>query len=274
MRCRDPKPPSLAGIALLTLLAGCEPTAPARAPSSGSDALAGISLPGASQGTAALSDMNADAPLVTVVGQDVRLDGATVGDAREILSSRRMTRVDGLFRALKTRRIAWNASHPGGTFTGEILFAMAEDTPAVLVKSVFQTAAFAGYPNASFVVRTKDGLGRLPVEAQVPHFAVGREDGLTDLQIRTVVLSHGGALRACYESEAQHDPTLRGGVDTAWNVEADGTVRNAKVRSSTLNSPRVEGCVLRQIASWTFPKTYRPTTIASYPFRFGVADAP
>lgn len=52
---------------------------------------------------------------------------------------------------------------------GECNLALAQGTPAAVVKSVFETAAFAGYPFTGFVVQ-KDGggLGVLATDAQVP----------------------------------------------------------------------------------------------------------
>jgi hypothetical protein len=94
--------------------------------------------------------------------------------------------------------------------------------------------------------------------------------GLSDEQVRAVVVAHTGALRACYEVVAKDEPSLRGGLDTTWQVEADGTVSTASIRSSTLQNARVESCIIRQIKSWTFPTSDRATIIASYPFRFGV----
>lgn len=89
-------------------------------------------------------------------------------------------------------------------------------------------------------------------------------------QIRRVVMAHAGALRACYEAEAQRNPGLHGGVTATWTIEASGAVSNASVASSTLGNPRVEGCVVRQIKTWRFPSGDAATQVASYPFKFGI----
>jgi outer membrane biosynthesis protein TonB len=94
--------------------------------------------------------------------------------------------------------------------------------------------------------------------------------GLTPEQVRRIVMAHTGALRACYESEAERNPQLRGGVTVAWQIDASGTVSSASLAGTTLNNPRVEGCVVRQVKTWHFPSSDAPTTVASYPFRFGV----
>ena len=45
-------------------------------------------------------------------------------------------------------------SFPGKDFPGVVVLQVDQDVQAVVVKSVFQTAAFAGYPNVSFMVNT------------------------------------------------------------------------------------------------------------------------
>ena len=46
----------------------------------------------------------------------------------------------------------WKQLHPGKDFPGVVVLQVDQDVPAVVVKSCFQTAAFAGYPNVSFMV--------------------------------------------------------------------------------------------------------------------------
>ncbi len=100
--------------------------------------------------------------------------------------------------------------------------------------------------------------------------AATAKGGLSPDQIRRVVMSHIGAVRACYESEAQRNPGLKGGVTVQWQIDAGGSVTGASVASSTLSNPRVEGCIVRQVQKWKFPSTESPTTVAGFPFKFGV----
>jgi hypothetical protein len=93
---------------------------------------------------------------------------------------------------------------------------------------------------------------------------------LTIEQVRRVVLSHGGAIRACFEAEAQRNPMLRGGVTLTWTIEPSGSVKGASISASTLNDPRLEACILRQVQGWRFPESGGPTHVAAFPFRFEV----
>lgn len=94
--------------------------------------------------------------------------------------------------------------------------------------------------------------------------------GLAAEQIRRVVMAHQGALRACYESEAQRNPNLRGGITLQWSIEPGGSVSSASVVQSSLGNPRVEGCVLRQVKSWRFPQADASSKVDAYPFKFGI----
>jgi outer membrane biosynthesis protein TonB len=82
-------------------------------------------------------------------------------------------------------------------------------------------------------------------------------------------MAHKGALQACYEIEAQKDPTLKGGVTVAWSIDPSGSVTSANVASTTMHNARVEGCVLRQVRNWHFPSSDSPSQ-PTYPFSFGI----
>ena len=119
---------------------------------------------------------------------------------------------------------------------------------------------------------TGTGAGGGPGESKI---AVGggvaaAKGGLSPEQIRRVVMSHIGAVRACYETEAQRNPGLKGGVTIQWQIDPGGSVTTASVGGTTLSNPRVEGCVVRQVQKWKFPTSESPTTVAGFPFKFGV----
>ncbi len=119
---------------------------------------------------------------------------------------------------------------------------------------------------------TGSGTGNGPGESKV---AVGAgkgasKGGLSEDQVRRVVLAHLGAVRACYESEAQRNPSLKGGVTVQWTIDPTGGVSSATLGGSSLGNPRVEGCVVRQVKGWHFPSSETPTIVAGFPFKFGV----
>jgi hypothetical protein len=91
--------------------------------------------------------------------------------------------------------------------------------------------------------------------------------GLTQAQVARVVMSRFGAFRACYEAASSREPNLSGGVTVAFGITPGGDVSGARVSSSSLSNPRVEGCILRQFSRLRFPTADKPTN-ASFPFIF------
>jgi hypothetical protein len=77
------------------------------------------------------------------------------GSTRAIEDLGRMQKIDELFDLLKRKRELWKSFHPNKPFPGVAILQVDENIPSLVVKSVFQTAAFAGYPNISFMVRKR-----------------------------------------------------------------------------------------------------------------------
>jgi biopolymer transport protein ExbD len=95
-----------------------------------------------------------DAPMVAINGSQILVDGAPAGNTRAIEDAKRLQRIDELFNMLKGKREVWKQLHPGKDFPGVVVLQIDQDVEAVVVKSVFQTSAFAGYPNVSFMVNS------------------------------------------------------------------------------------------------------------------------
>jgi biopolymer transport protein ExbD len=93
-----------------------------------------------------------DAPMVAITGAQILVDGAPAGNTQAIVEANRLERVDELFNVLKNKRELWKQINPGKEFPGVVVLQVDRKVQALVVKSVFQTAAFAGYPNVSFMV--------------------------------------------------------------------------------------------------------------------------
>ena len=89
---------------------------------------------------------------MSVTGSSILVNGNAAGNTRAIEDSKRLQRVDELFNILKNKRELWKQLNPGKDFPGVIVLQVDRKVQALVVKSVFQTAAFAGYPNVSFAV--------------------------------------------------------------------------------------------------------------------------
>jgi biopolymer transport protein ExbD len=92
-----------------------------------------------------------EAPLVATDGNQVLVDGTPAGSAR--IDGPNPVKIDGLFDLLKRKRDLWKSLYPTRQFPGVCILQIDHEVPALVVKSVFQTAAYAGYPNVSFMVR-------------------------------------------------------------------------------------------------------------------------
>ena len=82
--------------------------------------------------------------VVRVRAGSVELDGSVV-DRTEGMD--RVTRLDGLYDGLKTRRMGWRGS---GEPPHTLILSIDDDVPMVVVKSVVQTCAFAGFDDVQF----------------------------------------------------------------------------------------------------------------------------
>jgi biopolymer transport protein ExbD len=100
-----------------------------------------------------------DAPMVAITGTQILVDGTPAGNTRAIVEANRLQRVDELFNVLKNKRELWKQLNPGKDFGGVVVLQVDKKVEALVVKSVFQTAAFAGYPNVSFMVGRLGGEG-------------------------------------------------------------------------------------------------------------------
>jgi biopolymer transport protein ExbD len=98
------------------------------------------------------------APLVAVNGAQILVNERPVDFTRAVESAGHVIRLEELYKYLQSARKDWEKVNPikDARFPGIVILQIDREVPALVVKSVFQTAAAAGYPNVSFMV------GRLP----------------------------------------------------------------------------------------------------------------
>jgi hypothetical protein len=125
--------------------------------------------------------------------------------------------------------------------------------------------------------RSSRGRGRGPTLASRKErevkldIAAGTVDdggGLTKEQVARVVRAHSNAIKFCYEKELQRKPTLAGKIEVYWVIGPDGVVDKSRIAVTTMDDGAVEGCVVRQVKQWSFPKSDGRTVVQSYPFLF------
>ena len=94
-----------------------------------------------------------DAPIVAVDGRQVLVDGVLAGTTRDVEAFGRVETLSPLLAMLRAKRDLWRAVQPGRPHPGTCILQIDVATEALVVKSVFQTAAAAGFPHVSFLVR-------------------------------------------------------------------------------------------------------------------------
>ncbi len=114
------------------------------------------------------------------------------------------------------------------------------------------------------------GGGGTPGEKKISVVSAGGggSKGFSADEIRRVVMSHMGQIRACYESALDASPGLKGSVTVSWHITGGGTVSRSSVASSTLGNGRVEGCITRVVKGWTFKNPDAVEADASWGFQF------
>lgn len=115
-----------------------------------------ISLPAAEN----TLDMVA-APIVAINGAQILVNERPVDFTRAVEDAGRVMRLEELYKYLQGAKKDWEKVNPvkDAKFPGVVILQVDREVPALVVKSVFQTAASAGYPNVSFMV------GQLPKRA-------------------------------------------------------------------------------------------------------------
>jgi TonB family protein len=105
---------------------------------------------------------------------------------------------------------------------------------------------------------------------RAPRRIVGRADvhgALDRAIIRRVVRRHINEVRYCYEKELPSSPGLYGRVVARFTIAPNGRVMVARIKESTMGSPTVEGCIVKAVRRWQFPKPEGGgIVVVSYPF--------
>ncbi|MCJ8276550.1 MAG: AgmX/PglI C-terminal domain-containing protein [Bdellovibrionales bacterium] len=118
----------------------------------------------------------------------------------------------------------------------------------------------AGYGTMSLIGSTGASLIPIPEEATV-------SGGLDGSLIADVVRRNLGQIRFCYEQGLQMDSSLAGRVAVNWVIDANGGVKVARVKNTSLKNKTVEDCILRRLRTWKFPMPEGSQEVpVSYPF--------
>lgn len=140
--------PLAAGLAMTSLVDGMLVVVLFLLGTAGGDARAAdVDRPSAHEGLPLL-----DAPVVTVKQGAIWLDGRYVGATDDAEATGRVARFGPLADHLRAQHELARTLRPDGVAPSVVVLDVDQDTPAVVVKSLYLTVAKAGYPDVSLLV--------------------------------------------------------------------------------------------------------------------------
>jgi TonB family protein len=99
------------------------------------------------------------------------------------------------------------------------------------------------------------------------------EGGLDRDQINAVVQRNLGQVRFCYENALQVNSKLSGRVAVRFVISPAGAVSVANVAHSSMDSSKVESCIVSKLKAWQFPRPRGNVAVkVEYPFNFQRAN--
>jgi hypothetical protein len=237
---------------------------------------------------------------VLINASGVYLEGKQVADVNALVEGKHLVKLEALSQRLelsKQERLEARANEP---FRGEILFWVDRSTPALVVKSALQTAAFSGYPTSIFVVRDRETskLGGVAAHARVPEPPPEKDEpvafdsdgrvsalpranpakirmGATSVRgklppdvIQKTVRQNFGRFRNCYEEGLARDPNLKGRIGVRFVIGRNGEVTNVGDAGSDLPDAAVVSCVISSFHGLHFPKPEGGIVAVEYPLLF------
>lgn len=114
-----------------------------------------------------------------------------------------------------------------------------------------------------------DGIGLLGRKGRVPAriraAKVSVKGSLSKETIRRVIGRQLSQIRHCYEQGLVRRPSLQGRVAMKFLIQANGVVKTAFVKNSSLADAPVEHCMVKAFRRMTFPKP-DGVVVVTYPF--------
>ncbi len=94
--------------------------------------------------------------------------------------------------------------------------------------------------------------------------------GMSREAVKRVIEQHLDAITYCYETALISNPSIKGKITMEWKILMSGTVGEVRIKSSTIKSPEIYGCIKSAIKTWQFPRPVGNEVVVSYPFIFDI----
>ncbi len=92
---------------------------------------------------------------------------------------------------------------------------------------------------------------------------------LTTDTIKDVIHEHHREVRSCAEARPTDRRSVSGKVVVHFVIELDGALTDVKAASTTVNEPKLEGCLVAAVKRWRFPKPKKGKVEVNFPFQVG-----
>jgi hypothetical protein len=89
--------------------------------------------------------------------------------------------------------------------------------------------------------------------------------------IASVINSHIGEVRQCYERALLGGRSVDGKLVVHWTIDKGGTVSQSGIQLSSLPNSQISQCILEHLNNWKFPKP-KGEVMVTYPFVFHASD--
>jgi pSer/pThr/pTyr-binding forkhead associated (FHA) protein/outer membrane biosynthesis protein TonB len=119
----------------------------------------------------------------------------------------------------------------------------------------------------------KGNIGQKQVKGMVQarlNKSVRIRGGMSREAVKRVIEQHLDEITYCYETALISNPTIKGKITMEWKILMSGAVGEVRIKSSTVKSPAIYGCIKSAIKSWRFPKPVGNEVVVSYPFIFDI----
>ena len=94
--------------------------------------------------------------------------------------------------------------------------------------------------------------------------------GMSREAVKRVIEQHLDEVTYCYETALISNPSIKGKITFEWKIRMSGAVGEVRIKSSTIKSDEIYGCIKSAIKSWRFPQPVGNEVVVSYPFIFDI----
>ena len=100
--------------------------------------------------------------------------------------------------------------------------------------------------------------------------AVKIRGGMSREDVKRIIEQHLDEITYCYETALISNPAIKGKITMEWKILMSGAVGEVRIKSSTIKSPEIYGCIKSAIKTWQFPRPVGNEVVVSYPFIFDI----